>query len=222
MKQFLQGFKSAYAALMISSALFTAPIANAQQLTNADFEDWSGAAFDGNAQPKGWNASNVTQFGFKFNFAHKEAGRNGGYSMMVQDKAIGAAGITETSPGYFSLGQPWTYVASLTKVSEATAGTHGGISWTHRPDTMSVWIKRTGDNVTKEDFYLLYYAWTGTSKGTKYKGKNGNCTSVTYEDEESDIRQALDGNECGTDTKATQICESDAKAAGLGPCSKCW
>lgn len=207
MKQFLQGFKSAYAALMISSALFTAPIANAQQLTNADFEDWSGAAFDGNAQPKGWNASNVTQFGFKFNFAHKEAGRNGGYSMMVQDKAIGAAGITETSPGYFSLGQPWTYVASLTKVSEATAGTHGGISWTHRPDTMSVWIKRTGDNVTKEDFYLLYYAWTGTSKGTKYKGKNGNCTSVTYEDEESDIRQALDGNECGTDTKATQICE---------------
>lgn len=207
MKQFLQGFKSAYAALMISSALFTAPIANAQQLTNADFEDWSGAAFDGNAQPKGWNASNVMQFGFKFNFAHKEAGRNGGYSMMVQDKAIGAAGMTETSPGYFSLGQPWTYVASLTKVSEATAGTHGGISWTHRPDTMSVWIKRTGDNVTKEDFYLLYYAWTGTSKGTKYKGKNGNCTSVTYEDEESDIRQALDGNECGTDTKATQICE---------------
>ncbi|MGN0227188.1 MAG: hypothetical protein ACI4AI_03890 [Paludibacteraceae bacterium] len=207
MKQFLQGFKSAYAALMISSALFTAPIANAQQLTNADFEDWSGAAFDGNAQPKGWNASNVTQFGFKFNFAHKEAGRNGGYSMMVQDKAIGAAGMTETSPGYFSLGQPWIYVASLTKVSEATAGTHGGISWTHRPDTMSVWIKRTGDNVTKEDFYLLYYAWTGTSKGTKYKGKNGNCTSVTYEDEESDIRQALDGNECGTDTKATQICE---------------
>ena len=76
------------------------------QLTNANFEDWSGAAFDGEAQPKGWNASNVEQVGLKFNFAHKEAGHNGGYCMMVQDQSVGAMGITETSPGYFSIGQP--------------------------------------------------------------------------------------------------------------------
>ena len=179
----------------------------AQQLPNAGFEDWSGAAFNGNPQPKDWNASNVTQFSFKFNFAHKEAGHTGEASMMVQDQEVGAAGITEVSPGYFSLGQPWVYVKSLTTVNQATAGTEGGINWTYRPDTMSVWIKRTGKNVDKEDFYLLYYAWSGTAQSSKYKGKDGKCTSVSKTNEESDIRQALDGNECGTDQKATQIAE---------------
>lgn len=179
----------------------------AQQVPNAGFEDWSGAAFDGNIQPASWNASNVTQFGFKFNFAHREAGHSGSYSMMVQDQDIGAAGITETSPGYVSLGTPWVYIESLTKVSQATAGDAGGISWAHRPDTMAVWVRRTGSNTDKEDFHLLYYSWIGTSTGTKFKGKNGNCTTVTKYDEESDIRQATNANECGTDTKATQVAE---------------
>ena len=35
----------------------------AQQVSNSNFEDWSGAAFDGVAQAKGWNASNVEQVG---------------------------------------------------------------------------------------------------------------------------------------------------------------
>ena len=191
----------AAAALIMTLAL------SAQQVPNAGFEDWSGAAFDGNIQPASWNASNVTQFGFKFNFAHREAGHTGSYSMMVQDQDIGAAGITETSPGYVSLGVPWVYIESLTKVSQATAGDAGGINWTYRPDTMAVWIRRTGNNTDKEDFHLLYYSWIGTAQSSKYKGKNGNCTSVTKQDEESDIRQATNANECGTDTKATQVAE---------------
>ena len=187
--------------------LLMAGVLQAQQLPNASFEDWSGAQFDGNIQPASWNVSNVTQFGFKFNFAYREAGHTGSYCLRVQDREIGAAGITEVSPGYFSLGQPWVYIESLTKVSYATAGTEGGISFTYRPDSMSVWIKRTGNNTDKEDFYLLYYAWSGTAKSSKYKGKNGSCTSVTKTNEESDIRIALDGNECGTDQKANQIAE---------------
>lgn len=181
---------------------------SAQQLPNAGFEDWSGAQFDGKIQPASWNASNVTQLGYKFNFAHQEKGHSGNYSMMVQDQKIGVEGIKEeTSPGYFSLGQPWVYLKDLFSIDQATAGTYGGISWNHRPDTMSVWIKRTGSNVDKEDFYLLYYAWSGTAKGSSYKGKNGNCTSVSQTNEESDIRQALNRNECGTDQFATQIAE---------------
>lgn len=189
-----------------AALLFTLAL-SAQQVPNAGFEDWSGAAFDGNIQPASWNASNVTQFGFKFNFAHREAGHTGSYSMMVQDQDIGAAGITETSPGYVSLGVPWVYIESLTKVSQATAGDAGGINWTYRPDTMAVWIRRTGNNTDKEDFHLLYYSWIGTAQSSKYKGKNGNCTSVTKQDEESDVRQATNANECGTDTKATQVAE---------------
>ena len=195
------------AAMCLGVCSLLAVPARAQQLPNAGFEDWSGAAFNGSIQPASWNASNVTQFGFKFNFAHKEAGHTGSASMMVQDQEVGAAGITEVSPGYFSLGQPWVYVKSLTAVSQATAGTEGGISFTYRPDSMSVWIRRVGANVDKEDFYLLYYAWSGTSKGNKYMGKNGQCTSLSKTNEESDIRQALDGNECGTDQKANQIAE---------------
>lgn len=202
MSKFFQGVMVWVAAVMLATTV------HAQQLTNANFEDWSGASFDGNIQPKGWNASNVTQFGFKFNFAHREAGHNGGYSMMVQDQEVGAAGITETSPGYFSLGQPWVYISSLTAVSQASAGTYGGVNWTHRPDSMSVWIKRTGSNTSKEDFYLLYYSWTGNVSNNRFKGKNGSCTTTdSYTNEESDIRQAMDGNECGTPQGATQVSE---------------
>ncbi len=204
MSKFFQRVLVCGAMILLPTAIF------AQQLTNANFEDWSAAQFDGNPQPAGWNASNVTQFGFKFNFAHKETGHNGGYCMMVQDQDVGAAGITETSPGYFSLGHPWVYVPSLTQVSSASAGDYGGINWTYRPDSMTVWIKRTGSNTSKEDFYLLYYAWAGTAQSNKYKAKNGSCaTTDTFTDEESDIRQELDGNECGTSTPANpgQICE---------------
>ena len=182
-------------------------VASAQQLPDPGFEDWSGSAFDGAVQLKHWHASNVEQFGFKFNFEHREGGHSGSYSVMVQDQAVGAAGITENAPGYVSLGQPWQYLPGLTQVSKATAGTAGGIKFTHRPDSMVVWIKRTGDNWSKEDFHLLFYSWKGTAKGTKYKNKNNSCTDHQETNEESDVRQALDGNECGTDTKATQVAE---------------
>ncbi|MBQ5774795.1 MAG: hypothetical protein IIW05_02880, partial [Paludibacteraceae bacterium] len=193
--------------LVSSLILLSSTFAFAQQVPNASFEDWSGEKYDGNEQLKDWYASNVTQVGFKFNLAHKEAGHSGNYSMMVQDTEVGAMGITEVSPGYFSLGKPWTHLPSITEINKATAGTSGGINFKYRPDTMSVWIKRTGANVDKEDFYLLYYAWSGTAKGSKYMGKNGSCTSISQTNEESDIRLALDANACGTDQKANQIAE---------------
>ena len=192
--------------LVTSFLILSSVLTFAQQVPNPSFEDWSGAKFDGEIQPASWNASNVSQAGFNFNFANQEAGHTGSYSMMVQDKEVGAMGITEVSPGYFSLGKPWTYLEGLSTGS-ATAGTAGGINWTHRPDTMSVWIKRTGNNTDKEDFYLLYYAWSGTAKADSYKNKNGGCTDVSQTNEESDIRLALNANDCGTDQIANQIAE---------------
>ena len=193
--------------ILVSSLIFlSSTFAFAQQVPNASFEDWSGEKYDGKEQLKDWYASNVTQVGFKFNLAHKEAGHSGNYSMMVQDTEVGAMGITEVSPGYFSLGRPWSWLNGI-NTGTATAGTSGGINFKFRPDTMSVWIKRTGANVDKEDFYLLYYAWSGTAKGSNYKGKNGSCTAISQTNEESDIRQALDANECGTDQMANQIAE---------------
>ena len=190
---------SIFIVLGISSAF-------AQQVPNPGFEDWSGPKFDDKIQPKDWYASNVEQVGFKFNFANQAAGHTGSYSMMVQDKEVGAMGITETAPGYFSLGKPWAYLEGLS-TGTATAGTEGGISFKYRPDSMSVWIKRTGNNTADEDFYLLYYSWSGTAKSNKYMNKGGGCTETSRENEESDIRLALDANSCGTSQKATQIAE---------------
>ena len=142
---------------------------------------------------------------FKFNFAHKETGRTG-FCIMAQDQTVGAAGITETSPSYYSLGYGWQYLEGL-NTGSATAGTKGGYAFTHRPDSISIWIKRTGNNTDKEDYHILFYSWSGTAKGSSYKNKNGGCTSTTIEDEESDIRIALNGNECKTVTAGGQVAE---------------
>ncbi|MCQ2325110.1 MAG: hypothetical protein MJZ58_02830, partial [Paludibacteraceae bacterium] len=202
--------KKVYFSFVLLTFFLGAVFAQGQQLPNGNCNDWSGAKFKGEIQPASWHYSNVTQLGIEFNFSHRETGRSGqsgDYAMMVQDQALEVMGIGETSPGYIALGQPWVYLKDLTSISKATAGTYGGISWKSRPDTLSIWVKRTGSHWKDEDFHILYYAWKGTAKGSKYKGKDGSCTSVAWDDEESDIRVALDGNECGTDTKATQICE---------------
>lgn len=206
MSKFLQRILAVLTVVMLPMAI----LADDYQLPDPSFEDWSGAAFAGNIQPKYWHASNVEQspmgMSFKFNFAIQGEGRTGKYCIVAQDKEIGALGITETSPGYYSLGYGWQYVEGV-NVGSATAGTKGGYAFAHRPDSISIWIKRTGPNVDKEDFHVLYYAWTETAKGSSYKNKSKSCTSTTIEDEESDIRILLNGNECKTDKAGGQVCE---------------
>lgn len=197
--------------------------AYAQQLPDPGFEDWSGAQFDGKEQPKYWNYSNVSQMGVDKNFAHKTTGRSG-HALKIQDQFVGVLGIGATSPGYVALGHPWAYVSSLTSIEDATAGTYGGIAWTYRPDSMVVWVKRyydssvdnaAGDHTKDENFNLLFYSWSGTSRGKSYKAKNLSCTDLSnvssaaayIVDEESDIRQATNGNECETKVQAKQIAE---------------
>lgn len=198
--------KKFYSVVLLAILCCVASNVTAQQVPNPSFEDWNGEKFDGEIQPKDWYGSNISQAGINFNLTNREEGHTGSYSIMVKDTKVGALGITELSPGYFSLGRPWSWIKGL-DTNTATAGTSGGITWAHRPDTMSVWIKRVGPNVDKEDFYLLYYAWTGTAKGDKYKAKDGSCSSVSQTNEESDIRIALDANECGTIQKGNQIAE---------------
>ncbi len=180
---------------------------NAQQLPDPGFEDWSGAKFDGNIQPKSWHGSNVDQAKMKYNFTTRETGRSG-YAAKVANTFCGLGSIGQTSPGYLTLGLPWQYLPSITQLSSATGGTDGGISFTYRPDSMYVWVKRTGSKVGSEHYSVLFYSWSGTSKGTSYKANTANsCTSTSHTDEESDIRQAMDANTCGTPTKANQVAE---------------
>ena len=138
--------------------LFAATTLQAQQLPDPHFEDWSDS-FNGDAQPKYWHGSNVEQVGFKFTFLYQKDGRSGKCAY-VADKEVGALGITEIGPGYFGLGTSWQKLEGL-NTGTATAGTYGGISFKYRPDSMVVWIKRTGDNTGSEDFHLLYYSSYG-------------------------------------------------------------
>ena len=196
------------------SILFLSLVAlplSAHQLPDPHFEHW-GDKFKDDVQLTDWHGSNVSQAGFKFTFMFRKPGRTG-YCAYVEDQAVGIPklGIGATGPGYMSLGYPWQYLKGF-NVSGATAGTEGGIAWAYRPDTMAVWIKRTGDNTDKEDFHLLYYSWSGTAKGSEYKNKKGTCTATERVNEESDIRQSTDGNECGTAQPAKQIAEGWLRA----------
>lgn len=195
--------------LLLSVAfLFCLPAAAQFQLPDPGFEDWSGTPFDGKIQPKYWNYCNVVQFGFKFNFAERAAGRSG-YCIYVKDQDMKVMGINGgTSPGYVALGQPWAYVPALTKINKATAGCSGGISFTHRPDSVVCWIKRTGPRWADENYNIVFYAWRGTAHGTGYLNKGGGCTEYEQDDEESDIRQALNPNICTTSKQATEVCEA--------------
>ena len=179
---------------------------NAQQLPDSHFENWS-AKFKNDAQLVDWHGSNVSQIGSKFTFMFQRQGRTG-YCAYVTDRSIGIPKLNlgATGPGYMSLGQPWQYLKGL-NLNSATAGTEGGIAWKYRPDTMAVWIKRVGPATDKEDFHLLFYSWSGTAKSSTYKNKAGGCTTTERINEESDVRSATDGNECGIDVPVKQIAE---------------
>ena len=186
--------------------LMAALTAYAQQLPDNHFENWSDK-FKGDAQLADWHGSNVNQLGSKFTFLFQKPGRTG-FCAYVADRAIGIPKLNlgATGPGYMSLGVPWQYLKGLS-LNSATAGTEGGIPWKYRPDTMSVWIKRVGPNTADEDFHLLFYSWIGTAKSSQYKNKIGGCTATDRVNEESDIRSATDGNECGIDQPVKQVAE---------------
>ena len=190
--------------LFLSFLLMAGMGVQSQQLPDPHFENWSDS-FDGNEQPKDWHGSNVSQAGFKFTFLYKREGRTGSCAYTANQK-VGAMGVTETAPGYFSLGRAWNKVEGI-DTKTGTGGTEGGISFKYRPDTLSVWIKRTGSGASGEDFNIVFYSWQGTSKGTSYMSKGGSCKGSEHTNEECDIRQTTNGNQCSTSQYAKQVAE---------------
>lgn len=195
-------------------------VTNGFQVADSGFEDWSatfdkGPALGGRNNPMQglWYGADVEQtvpiVGTVYGKVVKQStdAHSGTYAAKLIDTEVGAAGITEVSPSWVTLGKPWAYIDGF-QTGTATAGTDGGIKFTHRPDTMSVWIKRHAP--TPENFNLVYYAWKGTAKGHKYKPKGGGCQDAgEHIDEESDIRRVVEANinSCGTDVEAEQVAE---------------
>ena len=193
------------------------------QIDDSSFEDWSDSFNGQPALGHPWNGANVKQdvpiLGAVYGqvvYQTTEA-HSGKYAAKLIDTEVGAVGIVETSPAWVTLGTPWAYLNGVDS-NTATAGTDGGIDFTHRPDTMAVWIKRHSVNeVNKENINLVFYSWKGTAKGSKYKSKNGGCTETSHTNEESDIRRIDDPNSCGTDQLATQIGEGWFQTANVYP-----
>ncbi len=195
-------------------------VTNGFQVADPGFEDWSatfdkGPALGGRNNPMQglWYGADVEQtapiVGTIYGKVVKQSTdvHSGTYAAKLIDTEVGAAGITEVSPSWVTLGKPWAYINGI-QTGTATAGTDGGVPFTHRPDTMSVWIKRYAPS--PENFNLVYYAWKGTAKGHLYKPKGGGCQDAgEHIDEESDIRRVVEANinSCGTDVEAEQVAE---------------
>ncbi|MBO7455331.1 MAG: hypothetical protein J6T76_02890 [Paludibacteraceae bacterium] len=207
MKQFFTKFLTMAVLVMSALSIYAVDY----QLPNSGMDDWNGTQFDGKIQLTSWQASNVKQSVVTENFITRETGRSN-YCAVIENKKVGVnlgiINIQENVPGYFTLGLPWQYVPNNTDSDNATGGTDGGIDFSQRPDSLSVWIKRDGSNPTGENYSVLFYSWKGTSKGDKYRSKDKKaCTSTSHTNEESDIRQAMDANDCSTTTQATQVAE---------------
>lgn len=207
MKQFFTKFLTMAVLVMSALSIYAVDY----QLPNSGMDDWNGTQFDGKIQLTSWQASNVKQSVVTENFITRETGRSN-YCAVIENKKVGVnlgiINIQENVPGYFTLGLPWQYVPNGNDSDNATGGTDGGIDFSQRPDSLSVWIKRDGSNPTGENYSVLFYSWKGTSTGDKYRSKDKKaCTSTSHTNEESDIRQAMDANDCSTTTQATQVAE---------------
>lgn len=183
------------------------------QLQNSNFESWGKDPFKGEPQPDVWNLSNVSQAGYKFPIGKRTSdAHSGSYAVELQSKEVGAAGFYDVAPSWITLGTPWaTYDTWTDPINTGSGGTDGGMSWTARPDTMAVWVKRIAP--AGETMSLLYYSWKGTAHNSKYKAKDGSCIDTSHTDEESDICRTSDGNTCSTPSgNAVQVAEGWLKS----------
>ncbi len=205
----MRNYKQLFFFLLV--ILLCSPISfiNAQQLPNPGFENFEADAQNGTGfRPVGWKAANIRRevLGIvaEGKLIHEDPNGRNGKCVRIHNEAVGAAGIEENAPAWISLGTPWNFLDGI-NAATATAGTDGGTQFSYRPDTLSVWVRRT--YTSRENAHIVVYLWKGTSYADSYKAKNGSCSTTKHYDEESDIRTAFNGNDCGTDTYATQIGE---------------
>jgi len=131
-------------------------------------------------------------------------GRNGTECVYIHNEMAGALGIESDSYAYISLGKPWNQVdgALIPDAQTARGGCEGGIDFTHRPDTMEVWIKRSWQ--IQENARLLIYLWAGEFKGTHYRSMSRGCLPSNRTNDEVDVRGT---NSCTTTQRGTLVGE---------------
>ena len=175
---------------------------HAQYIPNGSFDSWKGSGSAGSTyqssngnemrkrpgdEPTSWNGSSINQkVKVLFNVTkeetliYKSTGRNGS-AVKMENKYVGAAGVGSNAPGFISFATPWVYAVST--VSNCDGGMYGGISFSHKPDAIKGWYKRTGG--TGEKAHIIVYLWKGTFKN--------NITSSKSNDTKDDTDRAVMG-----------------------------
>ena len=173
--------------LFLVQIFLIASFAHAQQSSaidtynfkNDSFEEFeadnlNGGTACGGYQPKYWRASNVNQTVIGVNkkqtliFQDTDVKRTGNSSVRMENTWVGAVGIGSNAPGYITLGTVWVY--ATTSVDACDGGSYGGISFTHRPDSLVFYVKRSiegGNEIGK----VLVYSWKGSA--TAYNTTEG-------------------------------------------------
>ncbi|MDR2840287.1 MAG: hypothetical protein LBV75_03325, partial [Paludibacter sp.] len=200
-KNYIAIFPSAFIAL-----LFVFSPLNAQfQLSNPSFETFETGFNSVGQQPTGWKGSNVSQSApivgtITKQLVNSETAGRSGNCVYLHNEDVGVQGIAMApAPAFIALGTPWNQISG-TDANSAIGGCTGGLAFTHRPDTVAIWVKRTYSNA--ESAHVMLYLWSGTSQGASYRNKGGNCSSSSRTNDETDIRAT---NSCSTTQLANLI-----------------
>lgn len=202
--------------MLIASAAITS---NAQQLPNSSFEEWktacdkttststmSGSDFvRPGIEPKNWNGSSVSSFGVTFELVTKDSQ---GFPVLTNKEFVG-----QKVPAYMTVGTPWVFVGgknmydALSYAAAGDGGSYGGVSFTYRPDAVSLRYQKLN---TTEKSHVIAYLWSGTFKAkvaTSVSGKKPNFTYV-YGRELEDLDRAVLGKQTENITQKGKLIAS--------------
>ena len=160
--------------------------AHAQELTNGTFDgDWVDCKPDGEhvvgTQPTGWMASSVYKMGLEKELVFQDVDRQAvseGHSVRMENLFVGiklsSFVMGATAPGYITTGTSWAYgdIANVGKPEDTSdGGSFGGVAFTHKPDAISLWMKRThGTEKPNEKASVIFYSWKGKTSSNVRTG----------------------------------------------------
>ncbi len=166
--------KKIYTLIFAISAVNIA--ASAQQLPNGDFEgNWADCTpwtSDNNTRvqgqnPENWCISNVSGMSGigATTLGTKVEGHNSSSAVNLKQAETGMGSMKQNVPAYITLGTTWsTSKASFgSGISNCDGGAFGGITFTGRPDAISLYYKRArGTNKPDEQSTVVAYIWKGS------------------------------------------------------------
>lgn len=181
--------------------------AAAQQVPNGGFDTnwvdctpWTSASNTKTCgtQPASWTVSNVIGMSGTgaTEIATQVSGRNSSNYAVQLTNTPNPYKKSEIVPAYMTLGTTWATSTGLLTVSNKDGGSFGGIDFTHTPDAISFWYKRshgTGSDYAnaEEQATVLAYLWKGTWTQADVPGDNASLasrvTKVSMTDRERNI-----------------------------------